>query len=137
MRIHINVTKNCGLELVCVPNQHSQSSPVVLCSLINSYCTPILLYALETLCLNNKILNSLENAYNQAFFKIFSTYDKDVISQCQYYMGYLPIRLTSDIRKLTFLTRLMSADNRSIINGIHDEEYVLLCNKYDIPSNGN
>ena len=78
----------------------------------------------------------LENAYNQVFFKIFSTYDKDAISHCQSYMGYLPIRLTLDIRKLTFLTRFMSADNHSIINGIHDEEYVLLCNKYDIPRNG-
>jgi hypothetical protein len=80
----------------------SHSSPVVLCSLINSYCIPILLYALETLRLSNKLLKSFENAYNQAFFKIFSTYDKNVVSHCQFYMGYLPIRLILDIRKLTF-----------------------------------
>ena len=114
----------------------NKSSPVVLCSLINSYCTPILLYALETLCLSNKLINSIEIAYNQAFFKVFSTFDKDVVSQCQFYMGYLPLRTILDIRKLSFLTKIMSVEAQPIGCSIVDEEYVMLCNKYDIACNG-
>jgi hypothetical protein len=30
----------------------------------------------------------------------------------------------------------MSLDNLSITNGIYDEEYMLLCNKYNIPCDG-
>ena len=80
----------------------TKSSPVVLCSLVNSYCTPILLYATESLNCNAKLLNSLDNAHAQAFYKIFSTYDKNVIKDCQFYMGCLPIGLNIDVRKLNF-----------------------------------
>ena len=45
------------------------TSPTVLCSLINTFCVPILLYAVEAIYLNQKSLTSLENAFNQAFFK--------------------------------------------------------------------
>jgi len=113
-----------------------QTSPTVLCSLIDSYCTPVLLYALESLNWNNKLLNSLENAYSQAYFKIFSTYDKNVIAECHLYMGYLPIPFVLDVRKLNFLTRFMATNKNSVLTSIHDDEYILLCNKYGIPVDG-
>ena len=68
-----------------------KTSPAVLCSLLNSFCTPILLYACESLDWNNKSIKSMENAYSQAFFKMFNTYDKHIIKQCQFYMGCLPM----------------------------------------------
>jgi len=46
-----------------------KTSPAVLCSLLNSFCTPILLYACESLDWNNKSINSIENAYSKEFFK--------------------------------------------------------------------
>ena len=81
-----------------------KASPIVLCSLMSSFCTPILLYATEVLDWNKKSLQSLENTYSQAFFKIFTTFDKNVVQQCQFYMGLLPIDLLIDLRKLNFLS---------------------------------
>ena len=81
-----------------------KASPIVLCSLMSSFCTPILLYATEVLDWNKKSLRSLENTYSQAFFIIFTTFDKNVVQQCQFYMGLLPIDLLIELRKLNFLS---------------------------------
>ena len=43
-----------------------KSSPAVLCSLLNSFCTPILLYACESLDWSKKLITRIENAYSQA-----------------------------------------------------------------------
>ena len=87
-----------------------KTSPVVLCSLINSFCTPILLYAVESLDFNNRSLRSMENAYSQAFFKIFNIYDQSIIKQCQFYMGYLPMCFLIDLRKLNFFNNIIFQD---------------------------
>jgi hypothetical protein len=91
-----------------------KTSPAVLCSLLNSFCTPILLYACESLDWNNKSIKSMENAYSQAFFKMFNTYDKYIIKQCQFYMGCLPICCLIDFRKLKFLYNLQAPDNANV-----------------------
>ena len=49
-------------------------------------------------------MRSLEKTYSQASFKIFTTYDKNFVQQCQFYMGLLPIDLLIDLRKLNFLS---------------------------------
>ena len=69
---------------------------------MSTFCTPILLYAAEVLEWNKKSLRSLENAYSR--FKIVTTFDKNVVQQCQFYMGLLPINLLIDLRKLNFLS---------------------------------
>ena len=87
------------------------TSPVLLCSLINSFCVPILMYGLESVIINTKTKNSLENAYSQAFMKIFKTFDKNIISICQFNMGYLPIELQLVLKQLKFLIGVKKSGN--------------------------
>jgi len=79
-----------------------KTSPVVLCSLIEQCCMPILLYASESICWSSSMIRSIDNAYSQALFKIFQTFDKNVIKMCQYYMYLLPIELKIVLKKLKF-----------------------------------
>ena len=66
-----------------------KSSPLVLMSLINSFCLPILLYSMEAVYLNKRDVTKLDSAYSQSFSKIFNTWDTNVVNQCQYFMSSL------------------------------------------------
>ncbi len=119
-----------------------KASPVVLCSLLSSFCTPILMYAAEALDFNKKSLRSLENAYSQAFFKIFATFDKNIIKQCQFYMGLLPIELLIDLRKLNFLNgiwmRILDVKDMSSLHHLakwNELEFELLLAKFGLEPN--
>ena len=81
-----------------------KTSLVVLCSLIQSICIPVLLYATEALDLSSSNLNSLNQAYTQALAKVFGSFDRIVIEQCQFYLRLLPLKNLLDVRKLNFLT---------------------------------
>jgi hypothetical protein len=110
------------------------TSPVVLCSLIQSFCVPLLLYAAEALSWNKKSLASLENAYSQAFYKIFKTFDKMIAIQCQYFLGYLPMKFLLDVRKLNYLANIRRC-NHSIrhLSKWLDSDFSDLCQSYDVP----
>jgi len=119
-----------------------KASPAVLCSLLNSFCTPILLYACEALDWNNKSIKSMENAYSQAFFKMFNSYDKNIIKHCQFYMGCLPICYLIDLRKLKFLYNLLATHFTTVpLSAMHhlakwtDSDFDILRLKYDIAVN--
>ena len=81
-------------------------SPMVTISLIDSFCVPLLSYGIESLNTRQSDYNYLDAAYNAAFSKIFSTYDKNIIKYCQYYSYKLPYSLTIGIRRLNFLVSL-------------------------------
>jgi len=68
------------------------TQPEVLISLIQSCSVPILLYGTEA---------SVEHAYSLAFMKVFKTYDKDVVTECQFYMGKLPMEMEIGVRALS------------------------------------
>ena len=86
-------------------------SPVVLNSLIEAYCVPLLLYSAEALEWSEKNLKSLEGAFSQAYFKIFKTFDSSIIAHCQFFLGQLPLKHKLLNRKLTFLSKLINIDN--------------------------
>jgi hypothetical protein len=86
------------------------TSPTVLCSLIESFCVSVLLYAAESIVWNKEMLKSFESAYSHAFMKIFKTFDITVVKQCQFYMGYLPIELKIVSKKITFLTKMLKSN---------------------------
>jgi len=68
----------------------------VVLSLIQSYCIPILLYGLESVSVNKTDRVRLENPYTMVFNKLFGyfgTFNKDVISECQYYTGCFTVCL--------------------------------------------
>ena len=111
------------------------TAPDVICSLIDSQCVPILLFAAEAQTWSKKNLKSLENAFNQAFFKIFKTFDRHIAEHCQFYLGYLPASLLLDVKKLNFHTKLrsMNFNLMHILINRGDDEYVALCSKYNFP----
>ena len=57
------------------------------------------------------MLRSLENAYSQLYSKLFHTFDKNIIKQCQYYFGQLPIEFKIANRRFNFLSKMHSIDN--------------------------
>jgi len=115
------------------------SSPIVTCSLIHSFCVPILLYASECIVWKQKFMKSIENAYFLAFAKIFHTYDSKVIEYCQYSLGYLPLNLLIDVYKLKFLSKLTTLRNKAMYNIllVNDSEFSSICAKYNFPINTN
>ena len=92
----------------------TKSSAIVTLSLIRSFCVPILAYGIEALNVSRSMYNVLEAAYSAAFSKIFSTFDKEIIKQCQFYCEVLTFSDIIDLRRLNFLKGLKSANNSSI-----------------------
>ena len=116
----------------------TNGSPNVILSLVNSYCLPVLLYGTECLIGSQKIYNSLDNAYRTIFAKIFKTFDNDVIANCMYYCGMLPMHYTADIRKFKFYNSLLKASNFQVKLLFHRtgiREFEQLCNKYNLAAN--
>jgi hypothetical protein len=92
----------------------TKAAPFVVLSLVNSYCLPVLLYATETLVLNAKMRNIVENAVNTVFAKLFSSFDKVVIQNCQFYCKFLPVIYSMDIRTFEFCKELSNHSNDSL-----------------------
>jgi len=111
------------------------TAPDVICSLIDSQCVPILLFAAEAFAWSKKNLNSMENSFNQAFFKILKMFDRRIAEHCQFYLGYLPASLLLDVKKLNFHTKIgsMNFNLMHILSSRRDDEYVALCCKYNFP----
>ena len=77
--------------------------PDVILSLIKSYRLPVLLYGVESVALNRAELTRLAHPMQTVFTKIFKTYNKDILNQCHYFMGCLPVNYIADERTLLFL----------------------------------
>jgi len=76
---------------------------------VQSFCLPVLLYGAVALNYSAKRLNVLEKSYSLAFSKIFKTFDKTIILNCQFFMETLPIKLTIGQRKLNYLSKLRNS----------------------------
>ena len=59
--------------------------------MLKTKCLPVLLYGIEAVKLTNHEMSRLENAFDRAFMKIFGTFDKTTIRQCQLYLGVLQL----------------------------------------------
>ena len=62
----------------------------VALSLTAAQCFPILTYGLEAITISKSQLSNMCFVYNAIFVKLFSTFDKLIIEQCQYHTGVLP-----------------------------------------------
>ena len=85
----------------------SSNNPTVILSLTASFCTPVLLYGLESLNLSAASLNSIDFAYNSVFCKIYNVKEINTISLCQYYSGFLPASCLLELRMLKFYNGLL------------------------------
>lgn len=114
------------------------TSPVTLCSLIDHCCLPILLYASESIPWNKSLMQSIENAYSQAFFKIFHASDTHTLKCCQFYMGCLPIELRIMQKKLKFLSAIKDSKSLDLWNlpfVTKNDELESIFETYNIPRN--
>ena len=77
------------------------------------------------------MLNSLENAYSQLYSKLFHTFNKNIIRQCQFYFGQMPIELKIANRKFNFLKKISLNDNTYCkYFDLKSSELYVLVNKY-------
>jgi hypothetical protein len=58
---------------------------MVTLSLIDSFCLPLLSYGIESFNVRKADYGYLDAAYNADFDKIFNSFDKSVIRNCQFY----------------------------------------------------
>ena len=77
-----------------------------------------------------------ENAFSQAFMKIFKTYDNKIIQQCMYYLGHVPLHSKVINRKFTFLSQIRKS-GCSVCNFLSkiDEEFDEFCVQFNINLN--
>ena len=85
------------------------------------------------------MIASCENAYAQAFIKIFKTFNLDIIKQCQFYSGELPLKLKIVKKKINFLSKLKESRNEicKFFSNMQNE-LETICHLYNIqlPLNG-
>ena len=72
---------------------------------------PCLTYSLEALSLNKTELINLNHPWTRAFEKIFHTFDKNVIKQCQLFTGYTSMLHMYALKVMSFLETLNKSDN--------------------------
>jgi len=82
--------------------------PLIL-SLTATNCNPVLMYALDACPLSSAQISSLAYAYNAVFCKIFKSFDRNIISNCQYYTGTLPLKYAYDLGRLRLLASFHNA----------------------------
>ena len=51
-------------------------------------------------------IEKLAHPFNSVYTKLFSTFDKNVISLCQFYTGYLPLQYMLYLRMICFFDAL-------------------------------
>ena len=114
----------------------SASTSVVI-SLVESYCVSVLLYGSDCVELNKSMLQSLENAYSQLYSKLFHTFNKNIIRQCQFYSGQMPIELKIASRRFNFLKKISVIDNTYCrYLDLKNIELSVLVNKYCCAGDG-
>ena len=109
----------------------------VLLSLMRAYCNPVLTYGLNVINLTKSMYNEIESAYSSAFSKIFQTFDKGTIAQCQYYCGALPASYLIDCQKINFLLKLDKCSSLPlavIFQTSSIKELTVLFDKYSLPA---
>ncbi len=84
---------------------------LVVLSLCNSFCIPMLLYGVDVMNLTKTEKQRLSSPFDRMFSRLFKTFDKNVIRYCQYYTSYLPLSYTIDLRRCRFLVNLRKCNN--------------------------
>ena len=84
--------------------------PVTL-QLIFTNALPVLTYGIEALLLNKSELQSLNHPWIRCFEKIFHTFDKTVVKQCQLNNGLLSVIHYYGLKMASFVTKLPKSPN--------------------------
>jgi len=111
--------------------------------LLFSKCVPILMYGLEAIILNSSQASNLSFVYNAIFVKLFNSFDKVIIANCQFYSGYLSFKYFVDVKKINFFQSLCHTISNSnspatfLFNWFDQQCYDNLLNNYELPRNAN
>src|SRR6476619_7371218 len=81
---------------------------------VKFFLLPVLSYGVEALSVNAQMHSCLDNAFNTTFAKIFSSFDRKVILNCQYYCGSLPMCYRLDCRLFEFYKSLLISSNEYV-----------------------
>ena len=84
-------------------------------SLVYARCLPMLTYAVSAMMLKKYECSKLDNCLDLFLAKIFGTFNKNILRNCLYYTGYLPVSLTVALIKMNFLKsflQLQSYNNK-------------------------
>ena len=106
--------------------------PVTL-HLEHSIAFPVLTCGLEAIPMNKTQLSSLEHPWSRIFMKILSTFDQKIVQQCQLYSGLLPLRHYYMLRRMRFLSNILSTNNcllRLIFQITGRSDIVKIANNY-------
>ena len=107
----------------------------VLLKPLHSQAVPLLLYGISAVTLTNTELSSFCNAYNNIYYKIFRSFDRNTIIYCQWYCGFWPFELLYDYHRHNFLNELVVSDslNNTIDLDIPEiVEFINIRKKYGI-----
>ena len=110
----------------------------VLLKLMESQSIPHLLYGISATTLSSKEIKSFSYAYDSIFAKIFHSYDKNIISDCQYFSGSLPFNYLYDYHRYNFLNKLYitkSINDKSEIDTFDIDDFLALQLKYKLKTN--
>jgi hypothetical protein len=112
----------------------------VTLSLIFTYCVPVILYGTECLELTKTDIARIDNCFNLIFTKLFGTFNKAIITSCQYYTDCMPLSYIYDLRRINFVSELHSLSGiNSVVYAIHkllgNHECSGIINKYKFSVN--
>ena len=99
----------------CILSKVGTNNVAVLMSLVVTKCISLLTYGLTSVSLKNYEKSKLDNCLDLFMAKVFGTYNKNILRQCLYYTGYLPISLFVDLAKMRFMK---SFENLSDVNSL-------------------
>jgi len=110
----------------------------VTLQLLASIALPILMYSLEALMLNKTELNYINHPWTRSFEKLFLTFDKDIVQQCQHFTGYFSVIYYYCLRTMDFYTKLETSPNillRVIYNADGLDDISRLASMFECDSN--
>ena len=94
------------------------------------------MYGLEAMRLSKTQINRLLFAYNSVFYKLFRSFNSNIILQTQYYTGHLNLASFIDLRTINFLNNLCTYDYYSPASHLFylsgTNEWSETANKYNI-----
>ena len=85
----------------------------VTLKLIYNQSLPSLLYGTAAATITKTDLKDFQKAYDSVFAKLFSSYDKNILLQCQYFSEYWSLDIVYDFNRLNFLKKLTKAGKLS------------------------
>ena len=77
----------------------------------------------------------MSHPYNSAYMKLFQSFDKTIITLCQFYCGEMPFEQLLRIRTLNFYVKLNSIDvspANLCYKWFGEEDFTLIASKYNV-----